>query len=52
VEPEAAERAVQFASLEAGAELLSAKTGCCCARIAEQRPASVTELAAMTGRAE
>ncbi len=43
---------VQFASLEAGAKLLSAKNRALLRAIAEQRPKSVTELAAMTGRAE
>jgi predicted transcriptional regulator len=52
VEPEAAGREVQFASLEAGAKLLSAKNRVLLRAIAEQRPRSVTELAAMTGRAE
>jgi predicted transcriptional regulator len=52
VEPEAADHAVQFASLEAGAKLLSAKNRALLCAIAEQRPQSITELAAMTGRAE
>jgi predicted transcriptional regulator len=52
VEPEAAARAVQFASLEAGAKLLSAKNRVLLRAIAEQRPQSVTELAALTGRVE
>lgn len=52
VEPESVKRAVQFASLEAGAKLLSAKNRALLRIIAEQRPRSVTELAALTGRAE
>jgi predicted transcriptional regulator len=43
---------VQFASLEAGAKLLSAKNRALLRTIAERAPKSVTELAAMTGRAE
>jgi predicted transcriptional regulator len=43
---------VQFASLEAGAKLLSAKNRALLRTIAERQPKSVTELAAMTGRAE
>jgi predicted transcriptional regulator len=43
---------VQFASLEAGAKLLSAKNRVLLRTIAERQPKSVTELAAMTGRAE
>jgi len=43
---------VQFASLEAGAKLLSAKNRVLLRMIAERQPKSVTELAAMTGRAE
>lgn len=43
---------VQFASLEAGAKLLSAKNRALLRTIAEREPRSVTELAAMTGRAE
>jgi predicted transcriptional regulator len=43
---------VQFASLEAGAKLLSAKNRALLRVIAERQPKSVTELAAMTGRAE
>ncbi len=45
-------QAVQFASLEAGAKLLSAKNRVLLRTIAEREPKSVTELAAMTGRAE
>jgi predicted transcriptional regulator len=45
-------RAVHFASLEAGAKLLSAKNRALLRAIAERRPNSVTELAALTGRAE
>jgi len=45
-------QAVQFASLEAGAKLLSAKNRVLLRTIAEQQPKSVAELAAMTGRAE
>lgn len=48
----AAEHEVQFASLEAGAKLLSAKNRVLLRAIAEQRPRSITELAALTGRAE
>ena len=47
-----ANRAVRFASLEAGAKLLSAKNRALLRAIAERRPQSVTELAAITGRAE
>ncbi|HZU89059.1 MAG TPA: winged helix-turn-helix transcriptional regulator [Stellaceae bacterium] len=47
-----AEREVQFASLEAGAKLLSAKNRALLRAIAERRPNSIAELAAMTGRAE
>jgi predicted transcriptional regulator len=47
-----AEQAVQFSSLEAGAKLLSAKNRTLLRAIAERRPRSVTELAAITGRAE
>jgi predicted transcriptional regulator len=43
---------VQFASLEAGAKLLSAKNRALLRTIAERQPKSVTELAAMIGRAE
>jgi predicted transcriptional regulator len=43
---------VTFASLEAGAKLLSAKNRALLRTIAERQPKSVTELAAMTGRAE
>ncbi len=43
---------VQFRSLEAGAKLLSAKNRMLLRAIAERKPQSVTELAAMTGRAE
>ena len=43
---------VRFASLEAGAKLLSAKNRILLRTIAEREPRSVTELAAMTGRAE
>ena len=49
---ESSGRAVNFASLEAGAKLLSAKNRALLRTIAEQRPQSITELAAMTGRAE
>src|SRR4051812_45514816 len=45
-------RAVRFSSLEAGAKLLSAKNRILLRVIAEQRPRSVSELAALTGRAE
>jgi predicted transcriptional regulator len=47
-----AEQEVQFASLEAGAKLLSAKNRALLRIIAERQPKSVVELAAMTGRAE
>jgi predicted transcriptional regulator len=47
-----ATRAVRFSSLEAGAKLLSAKNRVLLRAIAEQRPRSVSELAALTGRAE
>ena len=43
---------MHFASLEAGAKLLSAKNRALLRAIAERRPQSVTELAAITGRAE
>jgi hypothetical protein len=43
---------VQFASLEAGAKLLSAKSRALLRAIAERQPKSVAELAAMTARAE
>lgn len=43
---------VRFHSLEAGAKLLSAKNRVLLRMIAERKPRSVTELAAMTGRAE
>ena len=43
---------VRFASLEAGAKLLSAKNRALLRTIAEREPKSITELAAMTGRAE
>jgi len=49
---ESSTEAVQFASLEAGAKLLSAKNRVLLRTIAEQQPKSVAELAAMTGRAE
>lgn len=52
IDAEAAGRPVQFASLEAGAKLLSAKNRVLLRAIAERRPQSVTELAAITGRAE
>jgi len=43
---------VRFASLEAGAKLLSAKNRALLRIIAERQPRSVSELAGMTGRAE
>lgn len=43
---------IRFTSLEAGAKLLSAKNRVLLRMIAERKPRSVTELAAMTGRAE
>ena len=49
---EAADNSVSFASLEAGAKLLSAKNRVLLRTIAENKPQSVRELAAMTGRAE
>ena len=52
VEADGADREVQFASLEAGAKLLSAKNRALLRVIADGRPRSVAELAAMTGRAE
>jgi len=48
----ALEQVVQFASLEAGAKLLSAKNRALLRAIAERQPKSVAELAAMTARAE
>jgi predicted transcriptional regulator len=50
VEP--AEGEVQFASLEAGSTLLSAKNRALLRTIATRRPQSVAELAAITGRTE
>jgi predicted transcriptional regulator len=52
IEAGAAEQEVQFASIEAGAKLLSAKNRALLRIIAERHPRSVTELAVMTGRAE
>ena len=52
IEGESAGEGVQFASLEAGAKLLSAKNRALLRTIAERQPKSVTELAAMIGRAE
>ena len=52
IEDGAAARQVQFTSLEAGAKLLSAKNRSLLRAIAESRPNSVAELAAMAGRAE
>jgi predicted transcriptional regulator len=49
---EEADNSVYFPSLEAGAKLLSAKNRALLRAIAENKPQSVTELAAMTGRAE
>ena len=49
---EPADQEVQFASLEAGAKLLSAKSRALLRTIAERQPKSVAELAAMTARAE
>ena len=49
---ERSDRAVNFASLEAGAKLLSAKNRTLLRAIAEHKPNSVSELAAITGRAE
>lgn len=43
---------VRFSSLEAGAKLLSAKNRLLLRAIAQRKPRSVSELAAMTGRAE
>ena len=47
-----AEDGVQFASLEAGARLLSAKNRALLRVIAERKPKSVAELAAIIGQAE
>lgn len=47
-----APRAVRFRSLEAGAKLLSAENRRLLRAIRELRPQSVSELAAITGRAE
>jgi predicted transcriptional regulator len=49
---EKADDGVHFSSLEAGAKLLSAKNRTLLRAIAENKPQSVSELAAMTGRAE
>jgi predicted transcriptional regulator len=49
---EPAEREVQFASLEAGAKLLSKKNRALLRTIVERRPKSVADLAMMTARAE
>jgi len=49
---EPVDQQVQFASLEAGAKLLSTKNRALLRVIVERRPRSVAELAAMTGRAE
>jgi len=46
------QRPVRFASLEAGAKLLSAKNRALLRTIATRRPRSVSELAEFTGRAE
>jgi len=43
---------VRFRSLEAGAKLLSAKNRALLRTIAKRKPASISELASMTGRAE
>jgi len=45
-------RRVQFSSIEAGAKLLSAKNRSLLRMIAERKPRSVAELAALSGRAE
>jgi predicted transcriptional regulator len=45
-------REIQFQSLEAGAKLLSAKNRTLLRLIAERHPKSVSELAALAGRAE
>ena len=52
VEGEGTAREVQFASLEAGAKLLSLKNRLLLRAIAERQPRSIAELAAITGRAE
>ena len=52
VRGERAKHKVQFASLEAGAKLLSAKNRALLRAIAEHRPKSIAELAAITSRAE
>ena len=52
IEAGVAEQEVQFASIEAGAKLLSAKNRALLRIIAERHPKSVSELAAMTGRAD
>jgi predicted transcriptional regulator len=44
--------AIRFHSLEAGAKLLSTKNRALLRTIARRRPRSVSELAALTGRAE
>jgi len=46
------DQGVRFRSLEAGAKLLSAKNRALLRAIAERKPRSVSELAAMTGRAD
>ena len=52
IEAGVAEQEVQFASIEAGAKLLSANNRALLRIIAERHPKSVSELAVMTGRAE
>ena len=49
---DASVREIQFHSLEAGAKLLSAKNRALLRLIAERHPKSVSELAALAGRAE
>lgn len=50
--PMGVETDVRFRSIEAGAKLLSAKNRALLRAIVERQPRSVTELAALTGRAE
>jgi predicted transcriptional regulator len=52
IDPNAGAREIQFHSLEAGAKLLSAKNRALLRLIAERHPKSISELAALAGRAE
>jgi predicted transcriptional regulator len=52
IDPNTRAREIQFHSLEAGAKLLSAKNRALLRLIAERHPKSVSELAALAGRAE